>query len=231
MSRGNSFLDYLSPGDLLGAERRLEALQQGLGRRRDGPVSINAGHWMTPSLQVLLAEVPVRALDVFLFHPFLGHLLGLGRRNDDLVARTPVGRGGDAVLVGVLEGLNEAQDFVHVPAGRQRVVNDRPDDPKSFLFILGQDGSPYCQAPLEARFEAAIKSLFSQPGERLIEHRNHDQRGKVLKELHGILNPGGILSSSNHHLRDDDFVSGLTEAGLFRIIQKGQKMYSFQKIG
>ena len=57
-----------------------------------------------------------------------------------------------------------------------------------------------------------------------------DERQKVLRELHRVSKPGGILSFSDHHLRDNDIVSGLTEAGLFRLIQKGQKTYSFQKI-
>jgi len=58
-----------------------------------------------------------------------------------------------------------------------------------------------------------------------------DQPGMILKELHRILKPDGILSLSDHHLREQEIVSGLTKEGLFRIAKKGQKTYSFQKIG
>lgn len=58
-----------------------------------------------------------------------------------------------------------------------------------------------------------------------------DHPNRVLAELHRVLKLEGVLSSSDHHLREDDIISRLTEAGLFRIIKKGQKTYSFQKIG
>jgi ubiquinone/menaquinone biosynthesis C-methylase UbiE len=55
--------------------------------------------------------------------------------------------------------------------------------------------------------------------------------GEVLKELHRILKPNGILSLSDHHLQEKDIVSGVTEGGLFRLVKKGQRTYTFQKIG
>lgn len=58
-----------------------------------------------------------------------------------------------------------------------------------------------------------------------------EQPGKVLEELHRILKPDGILSFSDHHLKEDQILSGLTRGGLFRVFKKGRKTYSFQKNG
>ena len=57
-----------------------------------------------------------------------------------------------------------------------------------------------------------------------------DQPEKVLKELHRVLKPDGLLSFSNHHLGEPEIVSGLTKEGLFRLTKKGRKTYSFHKI-
>jgi ubiquinone/menaquinone biosynthesis C-methylase UbiE len=61
----------------------------------------------------------------------------------------------------------------------------------------------------------------------------HDlgQPGIVLEELHRILKPDGVLSLSDHHLKENDIISGITQSGLFILARKGRKTYSFQKIG
>ncbi|MEA3325609.1 MAG: class I SAM-dependent methyltransferase [Euryarchaeota archaeon] len=39
--------------------------------------------------------------------------------------------------------------------------------------------------------------------------------GSVLGELHRVIKPEGILSFSDHHLKEDEIVSRVTEGGLF----------------
>ena len=51
----------------------------------------------------------------------------------------------------------------------------------------------------------------------------------VLKELHRVLKPDGILSLGDHHLKENKIVSGVTNGGLFRLLKKGQRAYTFLK--
>jgi ubiquinone/menaquinone biosynthesis C-methylase UbiE len=57
-----------------------------------------------------------------------------------------------------------------------------------------------------------------------------EQPGVVLKELNRVLKAGGILSFSDHHLREQEIISGVTREGFFRFANKRQKTYSFQKV-
>ncbi|MGQ9712356.1 MAG: class I SAM-dependent methyltransferase [Desulfotomaculales bacterium] len=59
----------------------------------------------------------------------------------------------------------------------------------------------------------------------------HDLKeyGNVLKELHRVLKPGGILSVHDHHLQENDIVARVTEKGLFKLVRKGRKTYTFVK--
>jgi ubiquinone/menaquinone biosynthesis C-methylase UbiE len=61
-------------------------------------------------------------------------------------------------------------------------------------------------------------------------HDLSDQSG-VLKELHRVLKPDGILSFSDHHMKEDEIVSKITKGGLFRLAKKGQRTHSFSKEG
>ena len=51
----------------------------------------------------------------------------------------------------------------------------------------------------------------------------------VIEELHRVLKPDGILSFSDHHLKENEIVSKITNRGLFRLSTKGKKTYSFLK--
>ncbi len=49
----------------------------------------------------------------------------------------------------------------------------------------------------------------------------------VLEELHRVLKPNGILSFSDHHMKEEEIVSKVTNEDLFRLSRKGKKTYSF----
>lgn len=53
----------------------------------------------------------------------------------------------------------------------------------------------------------------------------------VLKELHRILKPQGILSFSDHHMKGAEIVARITKGRLFRLSGKGKKTYRFLKEG
>jgi len=57
-------------------------------------------------------------------------------------------------------------------------------------------------------------------------HHLSDQN-KVLEELHRVLKPDGILSFSEHHMKEDKILSQVTGKGLFKLSRKGKKTYSF----
>jgi len=59
-------------------------------------------------------------------------------------------------------------------------------------------------------------------------HNLGDPNG-VLKELHRVLKPDGILSFSDHHMKENEIVSKVTNTGLFRLLRKGKRTYSFLK--
>jgi ubiquinone/menaquinone biosynthesis C-methylase UbiE len=59
-------------------------------------------------------------------------------------------------------------------------------------------------------------------------HDLTDPKG-VLEELHRLLKSDGILSLSDHHLKEDEIVSRLTKTELFKLLRKGQKTYGFIK--
>jgi ubiquinone/menaquinone biosynthesis C-methylase UbiE len=51
----------------------------------------------------------------------------------------------------------------------------------------------------------------------------------VLEELHRVLKPDGILSFSDHHLKENEIISGMTRTKLFKLLRKGQRTDSFVK--
>jgi ubiquinone/menaquinone biosynthesis C-methylase UbiE len=51
----------------------------------------------------------------------------------------------------------------------------------------------------------------------------------VLKELNRVLKPTGILSFGDHHMKENEIVSQVTNIGLFRLSKKGERTYTFLK--
>jgi len=52
----------------------------------------------------------------------------------------------------------------------------------------------------------------------------------VLEELHRVLKPNGILSLSDHHMKENEIASKVTNGKLFRLSRKGKKTYSFARV-
>jgi ubiquinone/menaquinone biosynthesis C-methylase UbiE len=53
---------------------------------------------------------------------------------------------------------------------------------------------------------------------------------RVLAELHRVLKPDGILSFSDHHLKENEIISRVTDKDLFKLSKKGEKVYNFAKV-
>ena len=56
-----------------------------------------------------------------------------------------------------------------------------------------------------------------------------DDPSVVLKELYRVLKPTGLLSFSDHHMKEDEILSKLVGGGLFELVERGKKTYSFGK--
>jgi ubiquinone/menaquinone biosynthesis C-methylase UbiE len=52
----------------------------------------------------------------------------------------------------------------------------------------------------------------------------------ILAELHRVLKPDGILSFSDHHMDENDILSGMTDGRLFRLAKRGGKTYTFERM-
>jgi ubiquinone/menaquinone biosynthesis C-methylase UbiE len=59
-------------------------------------------------------------------------------------------------------------------------------------------------------------------------HVLNDPNG-VLKELHRVLKTNGVLSFSDHHMKENEILSRVTNGGLFKLSRKGKRTYSFLK--
>jgi ubiquinone/menaquinone biosynthesis C-methylase UbiE len=63
-----------------------------------------------------------------------------------------------------------------------------------------------------------------------IFHMLDDKKG-VLSEIHRILKDTGILSFSDHHMKDNDIRRAMKEIGLFELDKKNKHTYCFVKKG
>jgi ubiquinone/menaquinone biosynthesis C-methylase UbiE len=59
-------------------------------------------------------------------------------------------------------------------------------------------------------------------------HNLSDPEG-ILRELHRVLKPNGILSFNDHHMKEKEIVSRVTSRGLFRLSRKAKRTYTFSK--
>jgi len=46
---------------------------------------------------------------------------------------------------------------------------------------------------------------------------------EVLEEIHRVLKSNGILSVSDHHMKENETISKVTSRGLFKLLKKGEK--------
>jgi ubiquinone/menaquinone biosynthesis C-methylase UbiE len=60
-------------------------------------------------------------------------------------------------------------------------------------------------------------------------HALRDPNG-VLEELHRVLKPDGVLSFSDHHMKENEIISKVTIRGLFNLSKKDKTTYSFLKV-
>ncbi len=60
----------------------------------------------------------------------------------------------------------------------------------------------------------------------------HDlsEPAKVLGELRRVLKSDGILSFTDHHMKEDQILAGVTNEGLFKLSKKGERTYTFVKV-
>jgi ubiquinone/menaquinone biosynthesis C-methylase UbiE len=60
-------------------------------------------------------------------------------------------------------------------------------------------------------------------------HHLPDPNG-VLEELCRLLKSDGILSFSDHHMKEDEIISKVTSKGFFGLLRKGKRTYTFAKL-
>lgn len=56
-----------------------------------------------------------------------------------------------------------------------------------------------------------------------------DRPEGLLKELHRVLKPEGILCFNDHHMKEDQILSGITQNDLFTLSRKHKKNFLFSK--
>jgi ubiquinone/menaquinone biosynthesis C-methylase UbiE len=56
-----------------------------------------------------------------------------------------------------------------------------------------------------------------------------DRPNEVLEELHRVLKADGTLSFSDHHMKEEQVFKQMTGSGIFRLVRRGRKTYTFAK--
>lgn len=51
----------------------------------------------------------------------------------------------------------------------------------------------------------------------------------ILKELHRVMKPNALLLFSDHHIKEQDILSKVTQSGLLVLQKKGEKIFIFAK--
>lgn len=57
-----------------------------------------------------------------------------------------------------------------------------------------------------------------------------ENQSSVLDEIHRVLKPNGTLSFSDHHMKEVDITSAITNQYFFKLLKKAENTYSFAKI-
>jgi len=51
----------------------------------------------------------------------------------------------------------------------------------------------------------------------------------IFEEMHRVLKPDGILSVNDHHMKQEEIIEKVTDAGYFKLMEKKSKTISFSK--
>ena len=61
-------------------------------------------------------------------------------------------------------------------------------------------------------------------------HALGENKQAVLKELYRVLKDKGILSFSDHNMKNKEIMATVTEEGFFGLLKQGQDLYKFTKV-
>jgi ubiquinone/menaquinone biosynthesis C-methylase UbiE len=156
--------------------------------------------WLRPR-GVLLDEIPLKAGDTV-----MDYGCGPGSYIPELAAR--VGKGGVVIAVDIHP---LAIQGVEALARRQGLHNVQ-----AYL----SDG---VHLPDLEDASTDVVVLFD------VFHMIGDQAG-VLREMHRILRPGGILAVNDHHMDQDDLAARVTRGGNFRLAKRGMHSFTFTPV-
>ncbi|MGC9393497.1 MAG: class I SAM-dependent methyltransferase [Anaerolineae bacterium] len=156
--------------------------------------------WLRPR-GVLLDEIPLKAGDTV-----LDYGCGPGSYIPELAAR--VGKNGAVIAVDIHP---LAMQRVETLAKRQGLHNVNP-----YL----SDGLHLPELDDASTDVALLFDVFHMLG---------DQDG-VLREIHRILRPGGLLAVNDPHMDPDDLVARVTRGGNFRLVKRGTHSFTFTPV-